>query len=136
VVVVRSPVLEDVIDAAREEGRLDLQIVDAELIARTQAGGLRQRREGLAYRLAWRPPSLPIRKRVAPASDIPLRRKLIYRTRAHITRWSPRVLRLSRRLERPVLYVRWAGLVQHGYQALIYSRGRLGLLLDRWSPPS
>jgi coenzyme F420-reducing hydrogenase beta subunit len=53
VVVVRSEEVDRLIAAAMGEARLDLKPVDAAFIERTQAAGFRQRREGLAYRLAW-----------------------------------------------------------------------------------
>jgi hypothetical protein len=106
-------------------------------VEQTQAAGFRQRREGLAYRLHWRRRSIERwkvqpRKRVAPdAKTVPARRKLIYRMRALITSGSHRVFRLARRLRRPQLYVRWAGLSLTVYHGLAYSRGKLGALLER-----
>ena len=47
VVVVRSRELKDMIERARAEGWLSLETVDAEFIVRTQAAGLRHRRDGL-----------------------------------------------------------------------------------------
>ncbi len=51
VVVVRNQDLSNVIEIAQKEGRLNLSPSDAVQIAASQAGGLRDRREGLAYRL-------------------------------------------------------------------------------------
>src|SRR5690606_25180136 len=54
VVVVRSRDIADMIAGAIDDGRLQLTPVDTALVAQTQAAGLRQRREGLAWRLARR----------------------------------------------------------------------------------
>lgn len=62
VVVVRHPVMLDLIRTGAEEGRLHLDDLSADDVAASQAGGLRHRRDGLAYRLwltdkagQWRP---------------------------------------------------------------------------------
>ena len=138
VVVVRAPAVLRLIEAARADGRLALDPVSADFVARTQAAGLRHRREGLAYRLAWRWRwrGLRPRKRVAPqARGLPLRRRLVYRARAGIAVWSHRVFRLARALRMPGLYLAWARTALAVYQALAYSRGRLGRLADRLLPP-
>jgi coenzyme F420-reducing hydrogenase beta subunit len=133
VAIVRSPALRDLIAAAVTDGRLALSPVDADFIAGTQAAGLRQRREGLAYRLAWRPPvGVAIRKRVVPSrTGLPWRRRLVYRTRFAIARWSHRMARMAQLTNRPGLYVRWAGAALALYQGLIYHRGRIGRWFDR-----
>ncbi|MFS0772691.1 Coenzyme F420 hydrogenase/dehydrogenase, beta subunit C-terminal domain [Sphingomonas sp. 1P08PE] len=132
VVIVRSPELRDMVSGAVEHGRLTLETVDADFIADTQAAGFRQRREGLAYRLTWRRRGLIPRKRVAPgAGDLPWRRRLIYRARFAIARWSHRMARLARATGRPRLYVVWAGAALSVYQGLIYHRGWTGRLFDR-----
>lgn len=116
-----------------EQGRLRLKPVDARFVERTQAAGFRQRREGLAYRLCWPRPGLKPRKRVLPNSQgLPIRRKLIYRSRALITAWSHRVFLFARLIRRPGLYIRWARLALAIYHGLAYSRGRLGAMIDRW----
>ena len=68
VVVVRHPLLRDMLAQARAAGRLHLDDLSADDVVASQAGGLRHRRDGLAYRLwltdragEWCPP-----KRVAP----------------------------------------------------------------------
>jgi hypothetical protein len=130
-VVVRTPELKDMIEQARADGRLQLEPVDAEFIARTQAAGLRHRRDGLAYRLTWRGRRITPRKRVQPSAAMPLRRKLVYRMRAAIARWSHRMFRLARALHAPRLYTAWARSVLRLYQSVTWSRGRLGAILDR-----
>ncbi len=86
VVVVRNLELSKLFEAAREAGRLKMDEVSAGLMAHSQAGGLRDRREGLAYRLylkdkagEWRPA-----KRVQPSDRLPRVRKKIYRCRLEL----------------------------------------------------
>jgi coenzyme F420-reducing hydrogenase beta subunit len=132
VVVVRSPVLQELVAAAIGDGRLTLSPVDEHFVRETQAAGLRHRREGLAYRLSWRRRGIRPRKRVAPGGRaLSLRRKLIYRLRGGITAWSNRVFWFARLVDRPQIYVRWARLALTLYHALAYSRGPLGRLLGR-----
>ncbi|WP_129792256.1 Coenzyme F420 hydrogenase/dehydrogenase, beta subunit C-terminal domain [Sphingosinicella sp. CPCC 101087] len=132
VIVVRSPALHDLVRRAIARGRLDLSAVDARFIERTQEAGLRHRREGLAYRLAWLGPTrLRLCKRVdARARGLPLRRRLIYRMRHHIAVWSARMSLLAHRQARPRLYVDWARAALALYHGLAYSRGRFGRLAD------
>ncbi|GGE47049.1 hypothetical protein GCM10011413_11450 [Pedobacter psychrotolerans] len=52
-VVVRSNVVGLLISKGIDSGRLLLIGVDKEFIVRTQEDGLRQRRDGLPYRLSW-----------------------------------------------------------------------------------
>jgi coenzyme F420-reducing hydrogenase beta subunit len=132
VAIVRSPALRDLVAAAIGEGRLALTAVDADFIANTQAAGLRQRREGLAYRLTWARRGLTPRKRVRPgAGSLRWRRKLIYRARASISAWSHRMAWAARTSGMPGLYTGWARLALSLYQGLTYRRGRIGRLLDR-----
>lgn len=131
VVVVRAPQLRDIIDAAIADGRLGLERVDADYVAATQAAGLRQRREGLRYRLSWRRPRLRPRKRFAASTDLPLRRKLIYRLRYAVSAWSHRMFWLSRWLHAPSLYLGWARMALGVYHGLAYGRGRAGAIAKR-----
>ena len=124
VVIIRSPELGGIVEQAIAEGRLALQPVDADFIANTQAAGLRQRREGLAYRLTWHRRGIRPRKRVAASARLPLKRKLIYRLRAAISYGSHRLAWLARRTGRPQLYIRWARLSLHLYHRLAYGRPR------------
>ena len=135
VVVVRSPLVAEMVSQAIDDGRLSLRPVDDDFVRRTQAAGLRQRREGLAYRLARADLPITPRKRVRPSRAIPGRRKLIYRMRAWISRWSHRIFRLARALRWPDLYVRWGKAAVAGYHGLAYSRGWLGALVDRVIDP-
>ncbi|HYD76001.1 Coenzyme F420 hydrogenase/dehydrogenase, beta subunit C-terminal domain [Ramlibacter sp.] len=141
VVLVRSRELHAVLDEAVAQGRLALAPADAGFVQRTQAAGLRQRREGLAYRLSWRQGlaarllprrRLQPRKRVAAdAGTLARPRRLLYRIRAHVSRWSPRVFAVARALRWQALYLGWARGVVVLYHGLAYSRGRLGEALAR-----
>lgn len=132
VVVIRSPVVNDLVAAGIGDGRLKLEPVDGGFVEQTQAAGLRQRREGLAYRLTWPRGGIQPRKRVGPDAHAPTaRRKLIYAMRALISAWSHRAFWLARRLHRPQLYVHWARAAVAVYHALAYSRGRLGGWVER-----
>jgi len=132
VVVVRSPELAALVADGIADGRLALAPVDSAFVARTQAAGLRQRREGLAYRLARRRGGVRPRKRFADGAAAPaLRRKLIYAMRAAISRWSHRVFRFACFAGRPGIYLRWARVAAAGYHAVAYHRGRTGALVRR-----
>ncbi len=91
VIIVRSQTLQSVVDAAVSEGRIHLECESPERIAKSQAGGLRDRREGLAYRLLlakrgkrWHPP-----KRVTPSkAGLSATRQEIYRLRSRLAELS------------------------------------------------
>lgn len=132
VVVVRSPAIAELMSEAIKDGRLKLERVDAGFVARTQAAGLRQRREGLAYRLARRRSTLQPRKRfAADAHAASARRRLIYRVRGSISSWSHRVFRVAHRSGVKRLYIAWASAVGGLYHALAYPRGRMDKLAER-----
>jgi coenzyme F420-reducing hydrogenase beta subunit len=133
VVIVRSQLLCGIVDEAIANGRLALEQVDEAFVARTQAAGLRQRREGLSYRLAWHRRGLRPAKRVGARGAIKGRRKLIYRMRFGISAWSHRMFWLARKLRWPALYTRWAAAALTIYHGLAYSQGRLGRIVDRLS---
>lgn len=68
VLVVRHPLLQQLLQQGQETGRLQLDLITAQQVAQSQDAGLRHRREGLSYRLhlqdkarKWRP-----QKRVQP----------------------------------------------------------------------
>lgn len=135
VVVARSAELAAMLERGIAEGRLALTSVTPEFVADTQAAGFRHRREGLAYRLSWastrRKRVRPV-KRVTPTKgDLPLRRRLVYRTRAAIARWSHRLAWLAHRTDRPALYLRPARAALVVYGALTWGHGRLGQAFDR-----
>jgi coenzyme F420-reducing hydrogenase beta subunit len=132
VVVIRSPRVHAILRDAIGEGRLALKPVDADFVVQTQAAGFRQRREGLAFRLARQRLPVQPRKRVRPgARGLKLRRRLIYRMRWRISAWSPLVFRIARDLGRPGLFVAWGRAMLALYQGFAYSRGRIGAALDR-----
>jgi hypothetical protein len=132
VVVVRSPDVANLLTEAIEDGRLKLNSVDGGFVAQTQAAGLRQRREGLAYRLARRTRGLLPRKRVVPdARSATARRRLTYRIRYLISAWSHPVFRFSHWAGAPKIYVYWARMAATLYHALAYHRGKLGGLIRR-----
>jgi coenzyme F420-reducing hydrogenase beta subunit len=132
VVIVRSRVLENLLAAGIEEGRLKLEPVDSEFVHETQAAGFRQRREGLAYRLSWRRFRVQPRKRVAVGSQkLCARRKLIYRLRSLISAWSHRIFWFARLVRQPKFYIGWARITLTVYHGLAYSRGKLGEMIDR-----
>ena len=132
VVIVRSAALHRMVTDAIADGRLDLREVDDAFIEHTQAAGLRQRREGLAYRLTWRRRGITPRKRVAPsAGGLRWRRRLVYRSRWWISYLSHRVFAAARFVRWPALYTGWARAALATYQAITYSRGRLGRVLDQ-----
>lgn len=135
VVVARSPLAAELIADGIASGRLALDPVDADFVRQTQAAGLRQRREGLAYRLARTRLAIRPRKRVAPSHAIPPRRKLIYRMRMTTAAGSHRAFRLARALRRPALYFAWGRAALAAYHGLAYSRGWLGKLVDRLIDP-
>lgn len=137
VVIIRSPVLEQLVTGAIREGRLKLDPVDSAFVAQTQAAGFRQRREGLAYWLWLRRSGLERwklqpRKRVTPGTKtISPRRRLIYRTRALITNGSHRVFWFARLTQWPRLYICWAWMSLAVYHGLPYSRGKIGEMVER-----
>lgn len=125
VVIVRNAAVHSLVARALQAGRLSLQSVDADFVARTQAAGLRQRREGLGYRLTWqrwRAGTLRPVKRVKPGANIPVRRKAIYRLRSAVTFLSPRVFAVARRLRAPRLYLSLARWSARLYHAVAYPR--------------
>jgi coenzyme F420-reducing hydrogenase beta subunit len=133
VVVVRTADLDRMLREAIGAGRLRLNPVDADFIHETQAAGFRHRREGLAWRLSsQRPGRLRPRKRVAPGrSGLTPRRRAVYWMRRQISRWSHRLFRLARWTRWPGVYLHWARTMLALYQALAWSRGRLGAWFDR-----
>lgn len=135
VVVVRSPLVADLVQQAIADRRLALTAVDDDFVRRTQAAGLRQRREGLAYRLARAKLPVTPRKRVSPSRAMARRRKLIYRMRQAISAWSHRIFRWSRGVGWPGLYLAWGKAALAAYHGFAYSRGRFGAWVDRVIDP-
>ena len=134
VVIARTPEMKALLEHGRASGAVLLEPVTAEFVIATQAAGLRHRREGLAYRLSWRHRHPRPRKRVAPSTALPLRRKLVLRLRHHIARWSHRIFRTARATGTHALYLVWARTMLRVYQAVAWSRGPIGAALDRFLP--
>lgn len=87
VIVVRNPVIDDLIREGIKSGRLNLDVVDKETIFRSQAAHYRHTHEELAYRLykkdmsnQWRP-----KKRIEASNDIPLLRRKVQDLREEIS---------------------------------------------------
>jgi coenzyme F420-reducing hydrogenase beta subunit len=132
VVIVRSSRIHQLIEAGIAAKHLELRSVDADFVERTQAGGFRQRREGLAYRLCFSRPQIKPRKRVQPSStNLTWRRKIVYRVRSLISQWSHRIGWLAARTGCRTLYIRWARSVATLYAGFAWSQGRIGKLLDK-----
>src|SRR5690606_38061692 len=123
VVVVRSARIDALLRDGAQRGAVALDPVDADFVHATQAAGFRQRREGLALRLARRRGLRP-RKRVAAKRPVlSWRRRAVYLMRQATSAWSDRVFWLARRWRRPNIYLSWARMTLAAYQALTYSRG-------------
>lgn len=132
VVIVRTPELLGMVEAAIADGRLELGQVDADFVAETQAAGLRHRREGLAWRLGRPRRGVRPRKRVAPDGQaLPLRRRLVYRMRWRISAASHALFSAARTLKSPRLYIVGARAALALYQGLTWSRGWVGRWADR-----
>lgn len=107
VVIVRSAEVLALIEPARDTGRLLLEPLDAETAASSQSGGLRDRRDGLAYRLwlddrrgRWRPS-----KRVTPEGDhLSIVRRVIFRLRRFVRGRSFASFRFAKRIGTIRLY--------------------------------
>ncbi|WP_223816147.1 Coenzyme F420 hydrogenase/dehydrogenase, beta subunit C-terminal domain [Adhaeribacter rhizoryzae] len=133
VVVVRSTVVEELVENAIQEGRLQLETVDQKFVEQTQAAGFRQRREGLAYRLTWPRKGVQPCKRVKPdAETVAKHRKTIYRMRSFISAGSHRVFSFARLLQKPELYFKWARMVAAVYHGLAYHQGKFSEMRKRF----
>ncbi|MBK8116976.1 MAG: Coenzyme F420 hydrogenase/dehydrogenase, beta subunit C-terminal domain [Candidatus Accumulibacter sp.] len=96
--VLRNTVLSELIGAAVAEGRVALEPMLPEDAATAQAGGLRQRREGLAYRIGkkrvtgeWH----PVKRDYVDASQLKFHRRLIYDLREKCSRESRAAFQLA-----------------------------------------
>jgi coenzyme F420-reducing hydrogenase beta subunit len=89
-IIVRNKLLEELLESSSLGGLIQLKPITSDDACWAQAGGIRQRREGLAYRLhirAKRRQPNP-RKRVQPNGHISVIRKVIYRLRLSVQRRS------------------------------------------------
>jgi coenzyme F420-reducing hydrogenase beta subunit len=133
VIVVRSQLIQEIIDAAIFNERLQLKEVDANFVEQTQAAGFRQRREGLAYRLSWATKKIQPLKRVRPLStSLNKNRKIIYQLRYYISKWSHLVFRLSKKINQPWVYIFWARFTASIYHGFAYHKGSYREMLKRW----
>lgn len=133
VVVVRSPVVQQLITDAIQNGRLHLQRVNADFVKQTQAAGFRQRREGMAYRLSWNSLGVQPQKRLPPDAHSPTKgRKRIYRMRYWISAGSHLFFHLARKANRPQVYILWARIAAALYHGLAYHRGKVGTFVKRF----
>jgi coenzyme F420-reducing hydrogenase beta subunit len=132
VVIVRHAQVQSIVERAIADRRLQLREVDGEFIQETQAAGLRQRREGLAYRLTrYKTFPLPAAKRTMPSVDsVALRRRMIYQIRHWISKWSHPVFRFSVFIGVRRVYLVWASVAAYLYHSVTYHRGRLGRMLN------
>jgi coenzyme F420-reducing hydrogenase beta subunit len=130
VVIVRNRKLQDLIEAGLAADELSLTVVDAAFIEKTQAAGIRHRREGLSFRLAKRSPKIALKKRVAPRyRDIPLSRRIGYGLRYSISFWSHKMYLASTNMKQPRFYLVWAKVIGAVYQKIIYHRVMLATVL-------
>lgn len=133
VVIARSSLIQQLIDTAIGEGRLKLDEVDGKFVEQTQAAGFRQRREGLAYRLSWVKSGVKPCKRVAPDAKTPAKqRKLIYRMRYFISKWSNRTFSLARKFNKPQLYLQFARMATAVYHSMAYHGGKFSEMKKRF----
>jgi coenzyme F420-reducing hydrogenase beta subunit len=131
VIIVRSKTLKNLIDQGIAENKLNLKKVDAAFVEQTQAAGLRQRREGLAYRLTWYKTGIKPIKRVQPGKPAKNRR-IIYRLRFRISQWSHRLFWLATKLKMPFIYLSWARISASIYYGIAYHRGSLSKIKTRY----
>lgn len=132
VVIVRSLLVNSLINEGIDSGRLQLTPVDANFVEQTQAAGLRQRREGLAYRLTWHKKGIIPVKRVTPQAAISKERKLIYRFRFFISRWSHRSFWAARQTNLHAIYLFWARAVAAVYYGIAYHKGEWKSIKERY----
>lgn len=133
VVVVRTSFMKELILDGITKGQLQLQEVNARFVSQTQAAGLRQRREGLAYRLTWAAHGVKPIKRVRPDANKPAKaRKIIYRMRYYMAKWSHRLFWLSRKIQWPFLYLFWARSVASIYHGMAYNKGDVVEMIKRY----
>ncbi len=131
VVIVRAPEIDDLLRTAREQGRVVLDAVDAAFVTETQAAGLRQRREGLAYRLSRRRRHRPLKRSRRAPTDCTGGAGWSIACARRSAPGAIAVFWLARTLRLPGLYLGWARTSLRLYQAITYSRGPLGRLVDR-----
>ena len=127
VVVVRAAWIDEVLRDAIAENRVELTSIDGDFLAGTQAAGLRQRREGLAYRLHLNRGRFTPRKRVqADPTGGGWKRRRIYDLRMRISWWSHHLFAVARATRLFWVYRLWARAVGAVYRSLYWcDRDRL-----------
>jgi coenzyme F420-reducing hydrogenase beta subunit len=127
VVVVRAGWIDELLQTALAEKRIEIEAVDGDFLARTQAAGLRQRREGLAYRLHLHQRNFTPRKRVRADSHAGgWKRRRIYALRMTISRWSHPVYFVASKLRAYWIYRCWASTMAAAYRTIYWcDRGRV-----------
>lgn len=134
VVIVRSELIDNLIAEGIKEKRLLIKEVTGRLVERTQAAGLRHRREGLTYRLKWAPRNVQQSKRVAPYPwRVPRKRRKIYLMRYIIAKWSHRVFWVARKTHMPSIYLTWARISTAVYHGIVYHNGNTKEMKKRYS---
>lgn len=134
VVIIRSSLIRHMVLAGINEGKLKLEEVSAEFVAQTQAAGLRQRREGLAYRLTWATRGIQPLKRLLPSNKhLSRTRKLLYRMRYQISKWSHRMFWLARKTNMPWIYLFWARTAISFYYGMAYHQGSFREMRKRFA---
>jgi coenzyme F420-reducing hydrogenase beta subunit len=120
VIVVRNPVIDNLIKEGIISGRLNLEIVDKETIFRSQAAHYRHTHDELAYRLhkkdksaEWRP-----HKRIESSNNIPFLRRKVQDLREEISTQSHVVYKRAVELDDFDYYIREMGKVSKKYNQL------------------
>ncbi|GHB31525.1 Coenzyme F420 hydrogenase/dehydrogenase, beta subunit C-terminal domain [Mongoliitalea lutea] len=97
IVVVRNPEIHSVIQDGMSSGRLSFEIVKPGAIVKSQLGGIRHRREGLAYRLFLRRKEwLPSKRVKASSKGLNARRKWVYKVREEVRDASHKFFKMSK----------------------------------------
>jgi coenzyme F420-reducing hydrogenase beta subunit len=140
VVVVRNRILNSMIKRGIDDGRLGMIPTTADKIASSQFGGIRDRREGLAYRL-WlkqKAKEAAPKKRVEPSyKHVPLYRRLIYKNRLRLRAESHRQWEIAvqqgnfERFRSGMKRLIFLNHLYYKYPAFIRSIGRNVLLLGQ-----
>ncbi|SFF08972.1 Coenzyme F420 hydrogenase/dehydrogenase, beta subunit C-terminal domain [Trichococcus pasteurii] len=135
VVVVRNPVIDDLIQEGIKSGRLKLDIVDKDTIFRSQAAHYRHTHDELAYRLykkdkinQWRP-----KKRIDASKNIPLLRRKIQDLREEISIQSHIIYKKAVEIDDLNYFIKEMGKLSNKYKLLyklmaLQKKGLLGVM--------
>jgi coenzyme F420-reducing hydrogenase beta subunit len=106
IIVCRNPDVQRMLDEGVSTGQLVLHKTKPEQIVRSQAGGVRHKREGLAYRLSvdesnnkWHPP-----KRVMASTRLRKRRQKMYTLRAELAAASHKAFNDAKKSKNPMIF--------------------------------